>query len=78
VHGFADQEALREVAMTASQKLQLCNRFDTFRGDLYVESAGHGNGGTNDTLMTVVYLHVLNQRGIEYKAVDYASIQRAE
>ena len=64
--------------MTASQELQLCNRFDTFRGDLYVESAGHGNGGTNDALMTVVAFNVLNQRRVEYKAVDYASVQRAE
>jgi hypothetical protein len=60
MHRAADQKALRQVAIAAAQELQLCNRFDALRCNLDVETAGHCNRCTNNSLVAAVHFYVLN------------------
>ena len=64
--------------MAAFQKLQLRHCLDTLGRDLNVQALCHGNGSSNDSLVTIVFLDIGNQRLIDNKAVDEAIVDRLE
>ncbi len=74
----ADQEALRQVAITAAQKLELRNGFHSLSRYFNIEAARHGDGGTNNSLVAAIEFNVLYQGLVKNEAVDNARIQRAE
>jgi len=74
----ADQEALRQVAITAAQKLELRNGFHAPGGHFNIEATRHGNGGTYDSLVAAIEFNVLYQGLVKNEAVDNPGIQLAE
>jgi hypothetical protein len=74
----ADQETLREVTIAATQKLQLRNGFHALGCHFNIETARHGNGGTDDSLVATIEFNVLYQGLVKHEAVDNAGIQGAE
>ena len=61
MHWPADQEALCEIAVAASQEFELRQCFDAFGGDLDIETLCHGDRSPDDALMTVVLIDIGNQ-----------------
>ena len=79
MHGPADQESLRQVALATSQEFQLSQCLDPFRRDFDVEPTRHGDRRAHNALMggadpALPFLDLRSSHGLDatrFKNVDH-------